>query len=116
MQFMQNITNFLKALNKLRRTCNQQLGGARGLSSAVGGSHRKSSAVRGGHGGDPQNSAAIAERDLSAGQSGSSKNLAITEPAHLRNWSTCRQENLLNNGSGSGARGNINYYQWIINN
>lgn len=73
-------------------TCNQEFGGARGLSSAVGGSDRKSPAVCGGHSGDPQNSAAVAERDLNAGQSGGGKNLAITEPAHLRNWRTCRGE------------------------
>lgn len=73
-------------------TCNQEFSSASGLSSAVGGSDRKSSAVCGGHSRDPQNSAAVAERDLSAGQSGSRKNLAITEPAHLRNWRTCATE------------------------
>ncbi len=76
------------------RTCNEEFSSARGLSSTVGCSDRKSSAVCGGHSGDPQNSAAVAERDLNAGKSGSGKNLAITEPAHLRNWRTCREEKI----------------------
>jgi len=63
------------------------------LSSTVGGSDGKAPAVCGGHSGDTQNSAAIAERDLNAGQSGGGKNLAITKPAHLRNWRTCREKN-----------------------
>lgn len=71
-------------------TCDEEFSSACGLSGAVGGSDGKSSAVCGGHGGDPQNSAAIAERDLNAGQSCGRKNLAITEPADLRKWRTWR--------------------------
>lgn len=65
------------------------------MSSTVGGSDGKPPAVCGGHSGDPQNSAAVAERDLNAGQSGGGKNLAITKPAHLRNWRSCGGENRL---------------------
>lgn len=72
-------------------TCNEEVSGARRLSGAVGGSDGKSATVCGGHSGDSQNSAAVAERDLNAGQRGGRKNLAITEPAHLRNWRTCRE-------------------------
>lgn len=80
-----NITQYSGSL-----TCNKKFSGASGLSSTIGGSDRKSSTVCGCHSRDHQNSAAIAERDLCAGQSGSGKNLAITEPAHLRNWITWR--------------------------
>lgn len=71
-------------------TCDQELGGARGLSSSVGGPHRVPSAVAEAHRRDLQDSAAFAERDLNAGKSSCRKNLAITEPAHLRNRRTCR--------------------------
>lgn len=71
-------------------TCDQELGGAGGLSSSVGGPHRIPSTVGDAHRRDLQNSAAVAERDLDAGESSSTKNLAIAEPAHLRNWRTCR--------------------------
>lgn len=52
-------------------TCYQQFCSTCGLSGTVSGSNGISAAVRDGHGGESQNSAAIAERDLSARQSGS---------------------------------------------